>query len=181
MINTIIGGLIALISGIAIGILTPSINSNIKKREIVNQQMLKLISIQYLLKNNLVNYLNSHIYIDTIGEIEAGKEEVRKFNKLNKQINSNLDSLYQIQQEIILSFKNETRAISLIYEKLDELEHFIWSQKINFNSHKAIFDQESSVDYSSQLDKMIHENFIPKIESLVELNSRILKTRSTKC
>lgn len=180
MINTIIGGLIALISGIAIGIMTPTINSNIKKRELVGQQILKLSSILYLIKNNLVNYLSSHIYIDIIGEDEAGKEEVQKLKKLNKQIIINLDTLNQIQQELILNFRNETSSIPLIYEKIDEIEHFIWRQKINFNNNKAIYDQESSDEYSCQLDKMIRDDFIPKIESLIELNRKILKLKSTK-
>ncbi len=182
MIETLIGGFIAITSGIVIGILTPSINSRIKKRNLLMQEMLKLISTLYLLKNNLVNYLNQDIYIDILGEFEAGKKEIDKLKNIDNHITNNIESLYLIQQEIILNFKNEPSSISLIYGKIDELEHLIWQQKRTFNIQKDIIDQESSDDYSKQLDKMIIEKLVPIIESIIELNKRTLKIKlkSTK-
>lgn len=53
---------------------------------------------------------------------------------------------------------------------------------MHFNDEKAIFDQESSDDYSNKLNNMIEKTLIPKLESLITLNQNILriKNKSTK-
>ena len=172
MNDAIIGGLIALISAIVIGIFTPYINSRVQKKNIINKQILKLISILYLLKNNLNNYLNQQIYIESLGELEAGKIEIEKLEKLNKKIIDNTNYLYIAQNEIILNFKKKESLIPLIYAEIDTLEHFIWSQKMYYNTNKTIYNQESSDEYSIQLEKMMLEIFIPKIESIIKLNKK---------
>lgn len=176
MSYTLLGALIAIISAIIGGITIPFINSKIKRRNLVYQQNLTIASILYLLKNNLINLLNQQIFIDTLGESEAGKEEVDKLKKLNKQINGHIESLYIIQQKIISNYKNENQ-IALVYSKIDELEHFIWSQKINFNYNKTIYDQASSDEYSNQLENMIIKFFIPKIESIIQINKSSTKVK----
>ena len=143
---------------------------------------MKLGSTLYLLKNNLSNYLNQHIYIDIVGEDESGVEETHRLRSLSEQMNSNIDNLYQIQQELITYFNTDLSSISLIYKKLDEIDSLIWSKKMHFNDEKAIFDQGSSDDYSNKLNNMIEKTLIPKLESLITLNQNILriKNKSTK-
>lgn len=183
MLDTIIGGLIALISVLVGGIFIPMINSRIQTRKIINQQLMKLSSTLYLLKNNLSNYLNKSIYIDLIGEDEAGVEEAQRLRRWSEKVNSNIDNLYQIQQELITHLNTAFSSIPIIYKKLDELDSFIWSKKIYFNNDKVIFDQESSDEYLINLNKMIEETLIPKIESLITLNQNILRTnnKNKKC
>ncbi len=137
---------------------------------------MKLSSTLYLLKNNLSNYLNQHIYIDITGDDEAVIKDTERLRSLSDKVNLNIDNIYQIQQELITHFKTELSSISLIYKNLDELDNFIWSQKMYFNNDKEIFDQESSDEYSINLNNMIEKTLIPKIESLVTLNQKILKT-----
>lgn len=86
---------------------------------------MKLGSTLYLLKNNLSNYLNQHIYIDIVGEDESGVEETHRLRSLSEQMNSNIDNLYQIQQELITYFNTNLSSISLIYKKLDEIDSLI--------------------------------------------------------
>ncbi len=186
MINTIIGGLIALISGVTVGILTPSFNYRIKNQKVINQKILELISILYLLRNNLSSYLIQDIYINTLGKVEAGENETQKLRTLNEQLDFNINTLYQTQQEAITLFKSKTSLaktssnISLIYDKLKELENFIWSHKLYFNNQKSIFDQESSDEYSNILNKMLLESLTPKLECIIELNQQGLGIKCNK-
>jgi len=180
MLNTIIGGLIALTSGIVVGILTPTINSRIQNKKIIQKQFLRLCSILYLIKNNLSNYLKQEIFIDVLGENESGEEEIKRLENLSRQINFNIDDLYQVQQEIITNFTDEINSIALIYEKLDDIDNFIWSKKMNFNNDKEISDSKSSDDYSIALNNMLELYLIPKIESLITLNQDKLKIENIK-
>ena len=114
-----------------------------------------------------------------LGELEAGKEEIDRLKKFNSLIFIHIESLYQIQQEIILNIKNNVSTISLIYERLDELDRFIWEKKMNFNNNNSkIYYLDNYDEYCKNLDEMIINSFLPKIESLIELNHKILGIKS---
>lgn len=175
MLNTLLGGFIAITSGVIIGILTPSINSRIQDKKVSQRQLLNLMSALYLLRNNLINYLHQDIFMRQVGEIEAGETEVKKMGKLSAQIDENLSSVYRIQLETITNFKEAAFEIRSIFDLLDDLENFIWIQKLQYNSDKVIYDQATSDRYSVELDKMMNQKFSKKIESIIEINRKMLK------
>jgi hypothetical protein len=180
MLNTIVGGLMVLITAIVVAIFTTAFNYRFQSKKSICKQLLMLISILYLLRSSLSNYLNFKIYSDILGEDELDLEETRRIKTLNEQIYSNIDNLYQIQQEIIGYFKDEFSSVSLIYDKLDKIEHFIWYQKMHFNDNKVVHDNQSSEEYSNELEIMLDKNLAPKIESLIALNLTILKIKSKR-
>ena len=175
MVNLIIGGVIALVSALIVGIITPTINTRMKDRYLKNQLILKLTSILFLLKNNLKNYLNEDLYIKTISD--DTKEEENRLEYLKNQIIININNSYSIQQELIIFYKSKINIINVIYRTLDEIDQFIWTTEAYYNNDKSIFDQESADLYDHELNKMFEEKLTVKINYLINLNIETLNLK----
>lgn len=172
MQNLIIGGVIAMVSGLIVGVITPTINTRMKDQNLKNQLILKLSSFLFLLKNNLKNYLNEDLYIRSISDDTT--EEEKRLEYLLNQINLNINNLYSVQQELIIFYKSKLNIINDVYRTLDEIDQFIWTTKAYHNNGKSMFDQESASLYDLELNKLFEEKLQGKINYLINLNIKTL-------
>ena len=175
MIDTIIGGMIALFSVVVGGIVIPKINTRLKNKRIVYQAILNLHSVLHLIKNNLSSYLHQEIFMEQV--CDSDEEDSKRLNYLSEQINLNLNSLYSTQQELIKFFKREPKSIAEIYDILNKIDWFIWNTKQYYNNNKGFYDQASSDLYNEELSKIVEGELTMIINQLIVLNSISLKNK----